>query len=129
MKVKNITIGIKGLEESLGELAEIAKATQQGHPPKHAKVGVYFVDLKAMRSALTPQRLRLLSVIREKHPASVYQLAKMVGRALKNVQDDVSLLSRIGLVSLSRRKTARNKITPRVDYDRLQLQIPVAYHP
>lgn len=129
MKVKNITIGIKTPEESLKEFAEVAKAAQHGHPPKRTKVGVFFVDLEAMRSVLTTQRLRLLGVIRAKHPGSVYELAKMVGRALKNVQEDVSMLSRIGLVSLSTKKMARNRIAPRVDYDRLQLQIPVAYHP
>lgn len=128
MKVRNITVGIKGLEESLGEFAGTVKAAQQGRPPKRAKTGVYFVDLEAMRSVLTPQRLRLLSVIREMHPDSVYELAKRIGRALKNVQDDVSLLSRIGLISLSRKRTARKKVAPCVDYDRLQIQIPVVYH-
>lgn len=129
MKVKNIIIGIKSAKESLKEFAEVAKAARQGHPPKRAKVGVFFVDLEAMRSVLTPQRLRLLGVIRARHPGSVYELAKMIGRALKNVQDDVSMLSRIGLVSLSAKRMSRNRIAPRVDYDRLQLQIPVAYHP
>lgn len=129
MKVKNVTIGIRSVEDGLKDFVETVKAFQHGHRPKHAKEGVYFVSLEAMRSILTPQRIGLLSLIREKHPESIYELAKISGRALKNVQDDVSLLSRIGLISLSRKKAVRNKITPRVDYDRLDIQIPLAYHP
>jgi len=78
-----------------------------------------------MRRILTPKRLELLHVIREKHPGSIYNLAQTTNRDLKNVQDDVTMLSRIGLISLSRTKTARNNVVPRVEYDSLQLHIPV----
>lgn len=125
MKIKNITVGIKSLQQGLKEFAQTIKSLQQGKPSKRAKKGVYFTSVEAMRRVLTPKRLELLHTIREKHPDSVYELAHLSHRDLKNVQEDVSLLARIGLVSLSKTRTARERVIPRVDYDNLQLQIPV----
>ena len=126
MKIKNITIGIKSLRQGLGEFAQAIKNVQRGEIPKMAKEEVNFVSLEAMRKVLTPKRLELLHKIREEHPQSVYELAKISNRDLKNVQQDIALLSRIGLVSLSKKKAARERVMPVVDYDNLRLLIPVA---
>lgn len=48
--------------------------------------GVYVTSIEAARNLLTPSRLALLRAIRTKRPGSVYELAKLVGRNLKNVQ-------------------------------------------
>ena len=125
MKIKNITIGIQSLEEGLKEFSHAARSVQHGRATREKKEGVFFTSLEAMRKVLTPKRLELLHLIREKHPDSVYELARVSKRDLKNVQDDVAILSRIGLVSLTRTTQARRRVIPRVDYDRLQLQIPV----
>ena len=124
MKIKNITIGLKSLQGSLKEFAQTIKNIQRGEVPKAAKEEVNFVSLEAMRKVLTPKRLELLHTIREKHPQSVYELAQIAKRDLKNVQQDIGLLSRIGLVSLSKKKVARERVMPVVDYDNLRLQIP-----
>ena len=124
MKVKNIAIGIQTLEAGISEFAKAIGRIRRGKTPAK-KEGVYFTSLEAMRKVLTPKRVELLRVIRERRPESVYGLAQMAGRDLKNVQDDVTLLARVGLVSLSRAKTARDRVIPSVDYDSLQLQIPV----
>lgn len=125
MKIKNITIGIQTLEEGLEAFSRAAKDIQRGTAPQKKEEGVYFTSLDAMRQVLTPRRVELLHAIREKKPGSIYALARMAGRDLKNVQDDVTLLARIGLVSLRRSNEARARVVPRVDYDRLQLQIPL----
>jgi len=126
MKIKNITIGIKSLRQGLREFAQAIKNVQRGEIPKTAKEEVNFVSLEAMRKVLTPKRLELLHKIREQRPQSVYELAKVSNRDLKNVQQDIALLSRIGLVSLSKKKAARERVMPVVDYDNLRLLIPVA---
>jgi predicted transcriptional regulator len=79
-----------------------------------------------MRKVFTPKRIELLQVIRQERPASIYALAKITGRDLRNVQDDVSILARLGLVSLSRGKHARAGVSPRVGYDQLRLDIPLS---
>lgn len=124
MKIKNILIGIKTPKEGAREFITAMKDIQAGKRPAK-KEGVYFTSLEAMRKALTPKRIELVHLIREKAPDSIYELARLSGRDIKNVQEDITLLARIGLVALSRTKTARERIIPRVSYDRLQLQIPV----
>lgn len=125
MKVKNITIGIKGLKQSLKEFATAVEEIKKGNVTKGIKKGVYFVSLEAMRRVLTPKRLELLRMIREKHPKSFYELAHISNRDLKNVQEDVNLMARIGLVILHKTKVARKRVIPSVEYDSLNLHIPV----
>ncbi len=124
MKVKNITIGIRSVEEGLKDLSGTIRSIRSGKPVRRRE-GTFFVDLEAMRRVLTPKRLALLHLIRESRPESIYALARAADRDLKNVQADVSMLAKLGLVSLNRARTARDRIIPTVDYDRLQLQIPV----
>lgn len=125
MRIRNITIGIKSAEEGMTDFAEAIEAIRKGNPPRKKKEGVYFTSLEAMRAVLTPKRVELLHIIREKRPDSIYELSRVTKRNLKNVQDDVAMLARIGLISLRRPKTARRRVIPRVDYDQLQLQIPM----
>ena len=55
-------------------------------------------DLPLLLRTLTPARWELLDRLRESGPASIYQLAKVLGRDYKNVHTDVVALSRIGLI-------------------------------
>jgi predicted transcriptional regulator len=55
-------------------------------------------DLPALAKALTPARWALLESIRKGGPASIYELAKRLGRNYKNVHTDVTALLRINLV-------------------------------
>jgi predicted transcriptional regulator len=43
-----------------------------------------------MFRALTEKRLELLKTIKDRKPSSIYELAKLSGRDLKNVLQDVS---------------------------------------
>jgi predicted transcriptional regulator len=125
MKTKSITIKIQSLAEDLEAFVQVARAIQLGHPPKKTTDGLSFSSLEAMRKVLTPKRLGLLQAIRQERPASIYALAKMTGRDLRNVQDDVAMLARLGLVALSRGKHARAGVSPRVEYDQIRLDIPL----
>jgi predicted transcriptional regulator len=125
MKVKNIKIGIESLEKGLERFARVIEDAKVGRFPKKPIEGIYFESVEGMRKVLTPKRLNLLHMIRVKKPGSIYELAHLVKRDLKNVQDDVALLHRIGLLSLSRTRKARRRVVPHVNYDNLQLQIPV----
>ena len=125
MKIKNITIGIKSPEQGLKQFANTIKSIESGRSPKGHRHAAYFVDIKAFQSFLTLRRIELLHAIHAYKPKSIYELAQLVKRNLKNVQDDTALLARLGLISLSKKKEIRNNVVPRVDYDRLQVQIPV----
>ena len=125
MKTKIITITIQSLAEGLQAFGQVARAIQRGHPPKTMIDSLSFSSMRAMRKVLTPKRLALLQVIRQDRPASIYALAKTTRRDLRNVQDDVAMLARLGLVSLSRGRYARAGVSPRVEYDQIRLDIPL----
>jgi len=124
MKVKRIDIGIKRLEDSLKDFAETWKSVKTGKKVRKEE-GIYFESIDDMRAALTNNRLAILRAIRENKPKSVYELSKMLGRNLKNVNQDLKLLAGIGLVTLEATKKDRKRIAPHVDYAKITLQIPV----
>jgi len=122
--VKNVTIRIKSLEDVLTEAKGVMKKLERGKQvEKHE--GVSFASLDDMRKALTEERLRILKTIRKEHPASIYELAKILGRDKKNTFDDVQYLAQVGLVDLTKTKDGLKKTTPRVNYERIMLEIPV----
>src|SRR3990172_6485025 len=124
MKIKKVKIGIRRLEEGLKHFAKVAKAIENGKAVKKER-GVYFENLETMRKILTDRRLAILKVIKDKKPSSVYQLAQILKRDLKNVNEDLRILEQSGLVSLKKSKKDRERITPTVNYDAIQLNIAV----
>ncbi len=126
MRVKNVTIGIKSVKEMLGEAQSIMERLESGAKVTRKKPGIYFDNLETMRKAITEERVRIIKIIRERHPNSIYELAKMVHRNIKNVSDDVHYLAQLGLIELERAKTdGREKTIPHVNYDKIRLEIAV----
>ena len=56
-----------------------------------------FSDLPLLTKTLSPARWALLQALRSR-PASIYELAKRLGRDYKNVHTDVTQLGAIGLI-------------------------------
>jgi predicted transcriptional regulator len=124
MKVRKIDIGIKGLKESLKDFAETWKKLEAGKKVKKEE-GIYFDSIDTMRAVLTNNRLLVLKIIRERKPNSVYELAKMLDRDLKNVNQDLRLLAEVGLVTLEKIEDDKKRVIPHVDYGKILLEIPV----
>jgi predicted transcriptional regulator len=124
MKVKKIDIGIKGLKESLGDFVKTWKNLEAGKKVKKEE-GIYFESIDTMRAVLTNKRLLILKTIKEKKPNSIYELAKILGRDIKNINQDLNLLSEVGLVTLEKIETDKKKVIPHVDYAKILLEIPV----
>lgn len=124
MKIKNIKISIKSTEAFLEEAKSTMKKIMAGEKVSRKK-GLYFENLDAMRKVLTPKRLELLHTVKEKRPQSIYELARVMNRDLKNVTQDLAFLERLGLVELKKTKDKRAKTTPSVEYDKILLEIAV----
>jgi len=124
MKVKKVKIGIKSLKEVLEDFAETAEAIERGEKVKRRR-GYYFENLAAFRRALTEKRLEVLHVIKREKPSSVYELAKLLKRDVKNVTQDLEYLKQIGLVEIRRTKEKQERNIPEVKYDKIDLQIAV----
>lgn len=66
-----------------------------------------------------------VKTIRKEHPSSVYELAKLLKRDIKNTSDDVQFLTDVGLVELKKTKEGRERNVPTVSYEKILLEIPV----
>ncbi len=121
MKIKKVKIEIKGLDDALIEAGEIFEGFSKGEHIKK-KTAIYFSNLKEMRKVLTEKRLELLKMIKDKKPASVYELAKIVDRDIKNVLEDLTYLKELGLVEITE---TRDKKIPHVDYDKIAFEVAI----
>jgi predicted transcriptional regulator len=124
MKLRNIKIAMKSDKEVFDEVKETWRKVEKGEKVKKRE-GLYFENLEVMRKVLTEERLRILKTIRKAHPASIYELAKILKRDVKNTFDDVNFLAHIGLIDLKKTKEGREKTVPSVNYDKILLEIPV----
>ncbi len=71
-----------------------------------------FTGLSALRQILSNEKARILDVIKNQKPGSIYKLAKILGRDFKSVQVDIKLLERFGFIELIEEKT-KNRIRHR----------------
>lgn len=78
-----------------------------------------------MRKILTEERIRILKTIKKELPQSIYKLAQILKRDVKNTFDDVQFLAEMGLIELKKEKDGKEKTTPIVNYDKILLEIPV----
>jgi len=124
MKVKNIKIAIKSEEELFQEVKGVWDKVEKGEELKRHE-GLYFENLQAMRKVLTENRLKMLKVIRRDRPSSIYELAKLLKRDVKNTFSDIHFLEQIGLIELKKTKEGRERSTPVVNYEKILLEIPV----
>ena len=123
--MKTVTFTIEPFTESLKRFKETFKAVQAGRKVEAQEL-VGFTSLEAARNFLTRERLGLLRTIKSRHPNSIYQLAKMTGRDLKNVQEDVRILERHGLVRIASRPRGSRKVkVPRVPFEEIALKIAI----
>jgi predicted transcriptional regulator len=123
---RTLTIRIKPAAEVLKEFRGTFKALQAGRPVGRRE-GIYFTSIEAARNLLTPRRLAMLRAVRVHRPRSIYELARLVDRDLKNVQDDLRVLERYGLVRLTDgHSTGKRRVrVPRTPFGEIALKIAI----
>lgn len=124
MKARDIKISIKSEDELFNEVKKVWEKVEKGRPVKKHE-GISFENLEAMRKILTEERIRILRTIKKERPQSIYELAKILNRDIKNTFNDVQFLAQLGLIELKKTKDGREKTAPTVNYDRILLEIPV----
>jgi len=99
----------------------------RGWPPRSPTRRCLFTSIEAARNLLTPNRLALLRAVRSRRPGSFYELAKIVGRDLKNVQDDLRLLESYGLIRMAdATRTGKRRVrVPQALFDQIELKIAI----
>ena len=123
---KTLTIEIKSAGDALDGFRDTFKVVEARRRISRRE-GVYFTSIEAARNLLTPNRLALLRAVRSGRPGSIYELAKIVSRDLKNVQDDLRLLERYGLVRMADATSSgkRRVRVPHAVFDQIALKIAI----
>jgi predicted transcriptional regulator len=125
--MKTVTFSINPLDDVMNDFADTFEAVRTGRGvPKGSREEVGFTSIDAVRNFLTRERLALLRTIRTRHPGSLYELARMVKRDFKNVQQDIGILERHGLVRISKDpRGKRNVKVPQVPFEQIALKIAI----
>jgi predicted transcriptional regulator len=124
MRGRDVRVSIKTKEDLFNEVKEVWGRLERGEQIKKHE-GISFENIETMRKILSEERLRILKTVKKEHPKSIYELAKLLKRDIKNTFDDVQFLAKIGLIELKKTREGREKTVPRVNYDRILLEIPV----
>lgn len=125
MKVKNIVVEVKPLENALKEAAGFMNKIKKNERvmPKNS---VSFGSIESFREFFTPKRLELLHTIKQKQPESIYELAKLVKREIKSVIVDIGILEKYGLIDtkkITNKAGLGYKIMPVFNFDKLRVDI------
>jgi predicted transcriptional regulator len=123
--MKTVSFSIRPLSEVMDNFTETFEAVRSARKvPRGEREEVGFTSIEAARNFLTRERLALLRTIRTRHPRSLYELAKLVDRDFKNVQEDIRLLERHGLVRIVKESRGQRKVkVPRVPFEEIALRI------
>lgn len=83
-----------------------------------------FSGLTDLRQLLSKEKAKILNIIKNQNPESIYKLAKILGRDFKAVSQDIKLLERFGFIELKpESKGKRKKLRPIIAIDNLQVNI------
>jgi predicted transcriptional regulator len=85
-----------------------------------------FEGVSALRRLLSNEKARLLHIIKTKKPSSIYELAKILKRDFKSVNDDIKLLERFGFIDMLAERTGkRNRLKPIIVVDSLNIKLSI----
>jgi predicted transcriptional regulator len=85
-------VGVEPHEAMLRRSLEIARRVDRGERVPEADYHLNFANAAQLFSELTPERMRLLEVLKTGGAQSIYALAKALGRNYSNVHRDVQRL-------------------------------------
>ena len=66
-------------------------------------------DITIIRKLLSKEKGRILFTLKDKHPKSIYALAKILGRDFKSVHTDIKFLERFGFIEFHAEKTGKRE--------------------
>ena len=123
MKVKNIDVEIKPLSKALKDAAKVMNKIKKGQTVRPIN-SVSFGSVESFRQFFTPRRLELMKVIKNKHPGSIYELAKLTRRDFKSVVTDIKILEKYRMIDTKKVSVKGGyKVKPIFDYDKLSVEI------
>ena len=130
MKAKKIRIQLQPAQAVLNEFVGKAEAmANRKHKAPHRtkkndEIVLCFEDLSVFAKVFSPERLRLLRTVRDKKPASLNELAKILGRDYPNVYNDAKFLAEQGILDLKEKAgRGRGTVRPTFDWDGFDIAV------
>ena len=128
MKVRNVKIKIESYENFKAGVIEDFKRAQKKLPSRESGCDLVLSlpDISYLSKIMSVERLRLLKMIKDAKPESIYQLAKLLERAISNVQKDVSELAEYGIIELKKKRKKgqkRETVEPHYNWDGFDIAI------
>jgi len=81
-------------------------------------------EIANLRGLLSNEKARILHIIKTKKPASIYELAKLLGRDFKAVRQDIKLLEKFGFIELiTSHKQGRERLMPIIGVDKIVINV------
>ena len=85
-----------------------------------------FSDIELLRKVLSNEKAKILYVLKNKKPTSIYQLAKILKRDFKSVYQDLKILERFKFIEFySEKKGKRISYVPSLVIDSLNIEISI----
>jgi predicted transcriptional regulator len=115
-----LKVGIASYDDMKARTMAVARGERRiaaGEPK------VWFTSTESFAKVLSAGNRELLRTIADKAPGSLDELARITGRAKSNLSRTLKTMEGYGLVSLERGE--RGRITPRVEHDRVELDLPL----
>ncbi len=107
MKRVKFRIRLQTLDQTFRDFKnDWKKIEKRSKPAKLASTDepLVMMDHSMFTKIFSPERLRIIHTIQEKHPTSVSELASMLDREQANVHRDVHFLAELGILDLKRIK-------------------------
>lgn len=116
-----LKVGIASYEDMKTRTMRMARGERRvaSDEPK-----VWFTSTESFAKVLSAGNRALLGIIVSQAPGSLDELAEMTGRAKSNLSRTLKTMAGYGLVRLERGE--RGRITPKLAYDRVELELPLA---
>lgn len=106
----------RGVEEDIKALEQDTPEEVDGTPV------VSFTSYEHLLRTITPETLALIETIRRVGPSSINETARVTGRDVKNIHDELTRLGNMGIIDLVEEGQAKR---PVVWYDELDIKVPL----
>ena len=127
MKIKSLKIIFETIDNfKTRSRSELKHALNSRKSMTHQRDILIWESVESYQQFMSDQKYAILAVIHKYNPQSVYQLAKMMGRAQQNVARDCDLLAGHGFIKFNVTADGRKTKAPRLifNYNIIEVNLP-----
>ncbi|WP_435186830.1 hypothetical protein [Halobellus sp. EA9] len=115
-----LVVTVKSSSEFHDDVTDGIEALEQGDTVDSTPM-LSFTSYDDLMETLTPRVLDLIEAIRQEEPASINETARVVGRDVKNVHEELSRLAQLGIIFFEEDGQSKR---PVVWFDELLINLP-----